>query len=166
MFKELIDDLVKENGQKVVVFSQYTNTIHWLVKNLEQEYKGIQVIDGSIKSEERQEICKKFNNDPNYNILIMSDAGAEGLNLQSGSAVIHYTDSFSPAKQQQRNDRCHRATTRHSVTIYRFITDGTIEEHVRGILARKMAVNNALLGEDCDEFSVAGMNALELLSCL
>ena len=166
VFKELIDDLVKENGQKVVVFSQYTNTIHWLVKNLEQEYKGIQVIDGSIKSEERQEICKKFNNDPNYNILIMSDAGAEGLNLQSGSAVIHFTDSFSPAKQQQRNDRCHRATTRHSVTIYRFITDGTIEEHVRGILARKMAVNNALLGEDCDEFAVAGMSALELLSCL
>lgn len=166
VFKELIDDLVKENGQKVVVFSQYTNTIHWLVKNLEQEYKGIQVIDGSIKSEERQKICKKFNNDPNYNILIMSDAGAEGLNLQSGSAVIHYTDSFSPAKQQQRNDRCHRATTRHSVTIYRFVTDGTIEEHVRGILARKMAVNNALLGEDCDEFSVAGMSALELLSCL
>ena len=166
IFKELIDELVKENGQKVLVFSQYTNTIHWLVKNLETEYKGIQVIDGSIDAEERQEICKRFNNDPNYNILILSDAGAVGLNLASASAVIHYTDSFSPAVQQQRNDRAHRATTKHSVTIYRFITDGTIEEHVRGILARKMAVNNALLGEACDEFAIDGMSALELLSCL
>lgn len=166
VFKELIDDLVKENGQKVVVFSQYTNTIHWLVKNLETEYKGIQVIDGSVDAEERQEICKRFNNNPKYNILIMSDAGAEGLNLQSGSAVINFTDSFSPAKQQQRANRCHRANSKHSVTIYRFITDGTIEEHVRGILARKMAVNNALLGEACDEFAIEGMSALELLSCL
>jgi len=166
IFKELVDELVKENGQKILVFSQYTNTIHWLVKNLEEEYSGIQVIDGSVDAEERQEICRKFNNDDKYNILILSDAGCTGLNLASASAVLHYTDSFSPAVQQQRNDRAHRAITRHSVTIYRFITDGTIEEHVRGILARKMAVNNALLGEDCDEFSVAGMSALELLSCL
>ena len=67
---------------------------------------------------------------------------------------------------QQRNDRAHRATTTHSVTIYRFITDGTIEEHVRDILAKKQAVNNALLGEDCDEFETGEMSALELLSCL
>ena len=67
---------------------------------------------------------------------------------------------------QQRNDRCHRANTTHSVTIYRFITDGTIEEHVRDILATKMTINNALLGENCGEFSIGGMSAMELLSCL
>ena len=166
VFKELIDDLVKENNQKVIVFSEYTNTLYWIKKNLDAEYKDILVIDGSVSSQERQEIVKKFNSEDKYKIILMSDAGAEGLNLPSASAVIHYTDSYKPTKMQQRNDRAHRATTTHTVTIYRFITDGTIEEHVRDILAKKQAVNNALLGEDCDEFETGEMSALELLSCL
>ena len=166
VFKELVDELVKENHQKIIVFSQYTNTIHWIVKNLEQEYNGIQVIQGSVDSEERQEICKRFNNDDRYNILVMSDAGCAGLNLPAAHACIMYTDSFSPATMLQREDRCHRATSKHSVMIYRFITDGTIEEHVRDILAKKQAVNNALLGEDNDSFETSEFSALELLSCL
>jgi SNF2 family DNA or RNA helicase len=166
VFKELVDDLVKENNQKIIVFSEYTNTLHWIMKNLETEYKNILVIDGSVSSEERQEIVKKFNGEDKYKIILMSDAGAEGLNLPSAQAVVHYTDSYKPTKMQQRNDRAHRATTTHTVTIYRFITDGTIEEHVRDILAKKQAVNNALLGENCDEFETGDMSALELLSCL
>ena len=166
VFKELIDELVQMNGEKVIVFSQYTTTIKYLVKNLEDDYKNILVIDGSVSSEERMNICKKFNNEKQYHILIMSDAGCVGLNLQSASAVIHYTDSFSPSVMQQRNDRAHRATTQHSVTIYRFITNDTIEERVRGILHRKAAINNALLDENCSEFEVGGLSALEIISCL
>ena len=166
VFKELLDELVKENHQKVIVFSQYTNTIYWIVKNLESEYKGIQVIDGSVGSEERQEICKRFNTDDKYNILVMSDAGCTGLNLPAAHACIMYTDAFSPAVMLQREDRCHRATTKHSVMIYRFITDGTIEEHVRDILAKKQSVNNALLGEKIDSFKTGELSAMELLSCL
>lgn len=166
VFKELVDDLVKENNQKIIVFSEYTNTLHWIMKNLEGEYKNILVIDGSVSSEERQEIVKKFNSEDKYKIILMSDAGAEGLNLPSASAVINFTTSYKPTKMQQRADRAHRATTDHSVTIYRFIVDGTIDEHVMTILARKQAVNNALLGEHCDEFALEDMSPLELLSCL
>ena len=166
VFKELLDNLVKENNQKVIVFSQYTNTIHWLVKNLSPEYDGIQVIDGSVEAEKRQEICRRFNNEKKYNVLIMSDAGATGLNLQAANACIMYTDSFSPSVMLQRSDRCHRANSVHSVTIYSFITDGTIEEHVREILARKQAVNNALLGEHIDSFETGDFTAMELIKCL
>ena len=166
VFKELLDNLVKENGQKVIVFSEYTNTIHWLVKNLEPDYGNILVIDGSVSSEERQNIVKKFNGDPNCHLILMSDAGAEGLNLQTAHAVIHYTDSYKPTKMQQRNDRAHRATTQHSVTIYRFVVDDTIDERVRGILARKMAVNNALLNEHCEEFVLENSTAMDLIKCL
>lgn len=166
VFKELVDDLVKENHQKILVFSQYTTTISYLVRNLSMEYKGIQVIQGSVPSEERQEICRRFNNDPKYNILIMSDAGCAGLNLPAAHACIMYTDSFSPATMLQREDRCHRANSTHSVMIYRFVVDGTIDEHVRDILAKKQIVNNALLGENIDSFQTGDLSALELLSCL
>lgn len=166
VFKELLDNLVKDNGQKVIVFSEYTNTLHWIYKNLETEYDNILVIDGSVGSEERQAIVNRFNNDDKCHIVLCSDAAAEGLNMQKAHAVVHYTDSYKPTKMQQRNDRAHRVTTDHGVTIYRFITDGTIEEHVREILARKQAVTNALLGEDCDEFSIENTTAMELIKCL
>jgi SNF2 family DNA or RNA helicase len=167
VFKELIDSLVGENKEKVIVFSQYTNTINYIIKNLKADgYNDILLIDGSVGSEERQEICRKFNGDDKPYILIMSDAGATGLNLQTAKSVIHYTDSFSPATMLQRNDRAHRATTRHTVNIYRFICDGTIDEHVRNILGKKSIVNNAMLDENCSEFEMAGLTALELLTCL
>lgn len=167
VFKELMDSLVMENNEKTIVFTQYTNTIKYLVKNLKSDgYKHIMVIDGSVPSEERQEICKKFNNENKPYILIMSDAGCTGLNLQEAKNVVHYTDNFSPAVMQQRNDRAHRATTKHTVVIYRFICDGTIDEHVRNILGQKMAINNAMLDEHCSEFSIGDMSALELMSCL
>ena len=167
VFKELIDSVVKENNEKTIVFTQYTNTIKYLVQNLKSDgYKDILIIDGSVPSEERQEICKKFNNENKPYILIMSDAGCTGLNLQEAKNVVHYTDNFSPAIMQQRNDRAHRATTKHPVIIYRFICDGTIDEHVRNILGKKMVINNAMLDERCTEFEINGMTALELLSCL
>jgi len=166
IFKELIDELVQMNHEKVIVFSQYTTTIKYLIKNLQDDYKNIQVIDGSVDSEERMNICKKFNSLKDHNILIMSDAGCTGLNLQEANAVIHYTDNYSPSIMQQRNDRAHRATTKHTVTIYRFICNDTIDERVRDILARKTIVNNALLDENCDEFQFTDVSPLELMSCL
>lgn len=167
VFKELIDDLVGENGLKVIVFTDYTETLHRIKRNLEADgYSDILVIEGSVKSEERQRIVNAYNSEEKYKIILMSNSGAEGLNLQSAYAVINYTSSFQPTKMQQRADRAHRATTTHAVTIYRFIVDGTIDEHVMGILGRKMAVNNALLGEDCDEFEYEGLGAMELMSCL
>ena len=167
VFKELMDSLVMDNNEKTIVFTQYTNTIKYLIQNLKSDgYKHILVIDGSVPSEERQEICKKFNGEDKPYILIMSDAGCTGLNLQEAKNVVHYTDNFSPAVMQQRNDRAHRATTKHTVVIYRFICDGTIDEHVRGILGQKMAINNAMLDEHCSEFSIGDMSALELMSCL
>lgn len=167
VFRELMDNLVMENNEKTIVFTQYTNSIKYLVKNLKADgYKHILIIDGSVDSEERQEICKKFNNEDKPFILIMSDAGCTGLNLQTAKNVVHYTDNFSPAVMQQRNDRAHRATTKHTVVIYRFICDETIDEHVRNILGQKMAINNAMLDEHCSEFSIGDMSALELMSCL
>lgn len=166
VFKELLDELVKENNHKVIIFSQYTNTLHWLMKNLESEYKNILVIDGSVDPEERQEICKKFNTDQKYRILIGSNAMSTGLNLQAADDVINYTADFSPAIMKQREDRAYRCGVTHTVTVYDFVCMDTVDERVRNILTRKQTVNNALLGENVDSFEVGDMSAMEILSCL
>lgn len=166
VFKELLDELVKENNHKVIIFSQYTNTLHWLMKNLESEYKNILVIDGSVDPEERQEICKKFNSDQKYRILIGSNAMSTGLNLQAADDVINYTADFSPAIMKQREDRAYRCGVTHTVTVYDFVCMDTVDERVRNILTKKQTVNNALLGENVDSFEVGDMSAMEILSCL
>ena len=166
VFKELLDELVKENNHKVIIFSQYTNTLHWLMKNLESEYKNILVIDGSVDPEERQEICKKFNSDQKYRILLGSNAMSTGLNLQAADDVINYTADFSPAIMKQREDRAYRCGVTHTVTVYDFVCMDTVDERVRNILTRKQTVNNALLGENVDSFEVGDMSAMEILSCL
>ena len=168
MFKELLDELIKENGQKVLVFSQYTTTIELLVRNLEDEYRGIEVIDGSVPSERRLEICNRFNDDPAFKLLICSDAANFGLNLGTADAVVNFDSSFQPSVNLQREDRAHRISNArdHNVTIYRFICKDTVEEHVMDILARKQTVNNALLGESIDVFDRGDLSAMEILSCL
>lgn len=166
VFKELLDELVKENNHKVIIFSQYTNTLHWLMKNLESEYKNILVIDGSVSPEERQEICKKFNSDSKYRIIIGTNALSTGLNLQAADDVINYTADFSPAIMKQREDRAYRCGVTHMVTVYDFVCMDTVDERVRNILTRKQTVNNALLGENVDSFEVGDMSAMEILSCL
>lgn len=165
-FKELLDELIKENNHKVLVFSQYTNTLYWLMKNLESDYKDILVIDGSVDPEQRQEICKKFNSDPKYKILLGSNAMSTGLNLQAADDVINYTSDFSPAIMKQREDRAYRCGVQHTVTVYDFVCMDTVDERVRNILTKKQIVNNALLGEDIDAFEVGDMSTMEILSCL
>lgn len=166
MFKELLDELVKQNNHKVIIFSQYTNTIHWLVKNLEDEYKDILIIDGSVDPQERQQICKKFNNEDKYKIIIGSNAMSTGLNMQGADDVINYTMDFSPAIMKQREDRAYRCGVKHTVTVYDFVCMDTVDEHVRSILAKKQVVNDALLNENSDSFDIGTLTAMEILSCL
>ena len=136
-----------------------------LVKNLESDY-NIVCIHGDIPASERIEICNRFNNDPSVNIIIMTNAGATGLNLASANSVINYEDDFSPATNLQRFDRAHRANTKHTVTIYRFVSLGTIEEHVRDILDTKMSLCNKILDENISDLSSPVMSSMEMMKLL
>ena len=161
----LLEELVDENHDKVIIFTQFHETLDLLVKNLRSKYNILQ-IHGGVPANERTEIVKRFNSDPEEQILIGTDAMSTGLNIGGANDVIMYEDNFSPAIMQQREDRAHRATTRHNVTIYRFICRGTIEEKVRKALGNKMSLNNQVLDEDCKTFGVDNLSSLDLLQYL
>jgi len=99
-------------------------------------------------------------------VIVMTDAGAVGLNLQSASYVIMYDDNYSPAIMQQRWDRAHRIGQKNTVNVIRFITKDTIEERVRSILDRKLDVNSQLLDEDYSEISLGNLTSKEILKLL
>lgn len=162
---ELLEELIDGNQEKVLIFTQYRETLELIVKNLKSRYEILQ-IHGDVPTRDRVELVKQFNEDPKFQILIGTDAMSTGLNIGGANSVVMYEDNFSPAIMQQREDRAHRATTRHNVTIYRFICRGTIEEHVRRTLGSKMELNNQVLDENCETFGVSGLSNLDLLKLL
>jgi SNF2 family DNA or RNA helicase len=111
-------------------------------------------------------MCNKFNTDPKAQIIIMTDAGALGLNLQGASYVIHYDDNYSPAIMRQREDRAHRLGQKNCVNVIRFICKDTVEERVRDILRKKTVITSMVLDEACDEYALGTLTPQELLTAL
>ena len=162
---DLLEELIDENQEKVLIFTQYKEVLDLLFLNLKKRYKILQ-IHGLVDAKERFELVEMFNNDKKWNILMGTDAMSTGLNIGGANSVIHYEDNFSPAMMNQRTDRAHRATTRHNVTVYRFICKDTIEERVRKAIETKMDLNNAVLDEKNDELGVSSLTNIELLQYL
>lgn len=163
--RDLLIELIDENHEKVLIFTQYKQVLDLIVFNLKNRYNILQ-IHGDVGAKERIDIVDQFNNEKSSQILIGTDAMSTGLNIGGANSVINFEDSFSPAIMQQRSDRAHRATTKHNVTVYRFICKNTIEENVRRALGDKMDLNNSVLDENCTEFGVNNLTNLDLMKYL
>ena len=86
-------------------------------------------LDGSSKN--RLEIVKQFNEDETIPVFLVSlKAGGTGLNLVGADTVIHYDMWWNPAVENQATDRVHRMGQKKSVSAYKLITLGTIEEKI------------------------------------
>ncbi len=140
--KELLKDIIC-NGNKAVIFTQFAEMSKIMLRELE-EYNPL-LINGEIPANERQKIVHNFNNKSEHKIMIMTEAGAFGLNLQSASYVIHYDLSWSLSKMIQREDRCHRVGQKKNVTIYTLMARNTIDQYVRSVIYRKQKLSNFLL---------------------
>ena len=162
---ELLQQLIKQNGQKVIIFTQYRKVMDLLYKNLKDDY-NILMIHGDVDTKQRVELCKRFNEDPNVNIIMGTDAMSTGLNLQQADAQINFQDNFSPAIMIQRYNRCNRATSTKSSVIYRFITKDTVEQRVRQTIQKKMMLNDVILDETSDELANISFSCLQLINCL
>ena len=163
--KEILEEVVKENKQKVIIFSQYKKVIDLLEIKLNAFYKILR-IDGGVDNKKRQELCNQFNSDMNVDLMLMTDAGAVGINLQSASYVIHYDDSYSPSIMRQREDRAHRIGQKNAVTIIRFVCKDTVEERVREIIDTKSDVNKQIMDEDTTEATLGTLTTRDLLNAL
>lgn len=117
-------------GHKVLLFSQFKMQLD-ILEDYCRELRGWNVcrIDGSVSQESRREQIRDFNNDPAYNIFLLSTrAGGQGINLASADTVILFDSDFNPQQDLQAQDRCHRIGQSRPVIVYRLATRGTVEE--------------------------------------
>ncbi|CAG0917980.1 unnamed protein product [Notodromas monacha] len=136
-----------ERGHKVLIFSHFVLTV-----NVLQDYlylKGIEFsrLDGTMKLSDRAENIKKFNDDPNRNIFLLSTrAGGLGLNLMAADTVIIYDSDWNPQVDLQAQDRAHRIGQTKPVIVYRFVTMDTVDEVIMARAAAKRKLETAILG--------------------
>jgi SNF2 family DNA or RNA helicase len=77
--------------------------------------------------------------------LISLKAGGTGLNLTAADTVIHYDPWWNPAAERQATDRAHRIGQDKPVFVYKLLTEGTVEQRVADLQARKQALADAML---------------------
>lgn len=138
--EELLDliEQIKENGQKVIVFSQYdVEGVSKLEKLLEPF--GVSVLKGGMSDVARNSAIDNFKNDPNLCVFLATiKTGGVGLTLTEASYVIHFDHWWNPALMWQADDRVHRSGQKASqVNIYSFWMQDTIEERIHAILKEK-----------------------------
>eukprot|EP00758_Cryptobia_borreli_P005328 Tbor_TRINITY_DN4843_c0_g1::TRINITY_DN4843_c0_g1_i1::g.1359::m.1359 len=135
----LLDKLLKklynerEAKHKVLLFCQMTKMLDIIEDYL--IYKGTYKfcrIDGNTTTAERDQQMAAFNNPSSeYFIFLLSTrAGGLGINLQAANNVILYDSDWNPQMDLQAQDRAHRIGQKRNVLIFRFITDGTLEERI------------------------------------
>lgn len=144
---ELLEKIRRQEPEaKIILFTEFVATQE-AIRQL-AEYNGISttLINGSMSLEERNASLNLFRREKQ--MLISTDAGGEGLNLQCSHIVINFDLPWNPMKIEQRIGRADRIGQSADVQVYNFILADTIENRVRTVLEQKLAVILQELGID------------------
>ncbi len=123
---------------KVLVFTEFVPTQEMLRRFLTERGFSVVCLNGSMDMEERKRVQETFAKD--VRILISTDAGGEGLNLQFCHVVINYDIPWNPMRLEQRIGRVDRIGQAHAVRAVNFVFEGSVEHRVREVLEQKLAV--------------------------
>ncbi len=141
---ELIHEL-KEGGHRLLLFSQFTQALKLIEKNIEDENISYFYLDGNTKAEDRNKMVNAFNQGFRDVFLISLKAGGTGLNLTGADTVIHFDPWWNPAVEDQATDRAYRIGQENSVQVMKLITKGTIEEKIQNLQQKKRHLINSVI---------------------
>ncbi len=140
--KSLISSLKREGAGKFLIFTQFRATQDYLA-GLLSRWNAV-TFHGSMSRDEKEEAVRRFMEEAD--IMIATEAGGEGRNLQFCNIIINYDLPWSPLRIEQRIGRLHRFGQKSDVFIYNFSTSGTVAERVLEVLDRKLRVFEESIG--------------------
>ena len=165
MCLELLRNAVN-GGHKILLFSQFTSMLEILCNRLEEEGITFYTLTGATGKERRKELVDQFNNDDTSVFCISLKAGGTGLNLTVADIVIHYDPWWNLAVQNQATDRAHRIGQKNTVTVYKLVAKGTIEENILRLQEKKrLLADQVLAGEGVGNGSFTREELREIIGC-
>ncbi|MEM1452961.1 MAG: DEAD/DEAH box helicase [Planctomycetota bacterium] len=147
---DLLRGLLAEPDRKILVFSEWTRMLDRIESLVEAMGEVGLRLDGSVPQAKRRALVQRFDEDPDARLLLLSNAGTTGLNLQSADTVVNVDVPWNPAVLEQRIGRAHRMGQKRPVQVYVLVTTETIEESMLGTLAMKDGLFQAILDPDSD----------------
>jgi len=139
---EWLPSMVRD-GRRVLIFSQFTQMLALIEKELAKE--GITHLTLTGDSKDRGQLCEDFQAGKAPVFLISLRAGGTGLNLTAADTVIHFDPWWNPALEAQATDRAYRIGQSNPVFVYKLITAGTIEEKILMLQQKKRALFDGIL---------------------
>ena len=138
---EILPEMLSE-GRRVLLFSQFTSMLTLIGQELEKQ--DIPYVKLTGQTVDRATPIDQFQNEEVPLFLISLKAGGAGLNLTAADTVIHYDPWWNPAVERQATDRAHRIGQKNKVFVYKFITQGSVEEKINNLQQKKQALADAL----------------------
>ncbi|MHB1414421.1 MAG: DEAD/DEAH box helicase [Chloroflexota bacterium] len=140
--------------RKVLIFTFFKDTLRYLEDRLSKHY-GVQTIHGDVPPEERAERLQRFEDEDRFQILLSSEVGGEGLDMQFANCMVNYDLPWNPMRVEQRIGRIDRyGQPSDKVMIFNFSVADTIETRIFhrlferiGIFERSIGDLEAILGD-------------------
>ena len=123
---------------KILIFTEFIPTQEMLRAFLSDRGFTVVCLNGSMDMEERRLVQERFADEAR--ILVSTDAGGEGLNLQFCHVVVNYDIPWNPMRLEQRIGRVDRIGQKHEVRALNLVLENSVEHRVREVLEQKLAV--------------------------
>lgn len=143
--KKLVEIIRKLGDKKVIVFTEYRATQYYLQWYLAQYDISSVPFRGGMKASRKTWMMELFQN--NKQVLIATEAGGEGVNLQFCNYIINYDLPWNPMRLEQRIGRIHRYGQKNDVYIYHLAIEQTIEEQIMNLLYKKINLFEQVIGQ-------------------
>ncbi|CAN5898400.1 DEAD/DEAH box helicase [soil metagenome] len=162
MLADMLPALVAE-GRRLLIFSQFTEMLDLIAELLETLALPYLSLSGKTAPAQRGNVVAQFQSKSVPILLISLKAGGVGLNLTAADTVIHMDPWWNPAVEEQATARAHRIGQEQAVFVYKLVVEGSIEERMLELQARKAALAEGVLGNDsalAAKFNAADLQAL------
>ncbi len=140
------DERIRQTREKLLIFTESRETLTYLAEKLRAWGFSVVTLHGGMDLESRIRAEHEFMN--RAQIMVSTEAGGEGINLQFCSIMVNYDIPWNPNRLEQRMGRIHRYGQRKEVHIYNLVAIDTREGKVLHALFRKLERIRAALGTD------------------
>jgi SNF2 family DNA or RNA helicase len=153
---------LQAEGNKALVFSQFTSLLAILRPELERRGLTYEYLDG--RTRDRQARVDRFQNDPECKLFLISlKAGGQGLNLTAAQYVFLLDPWWNPAVEAQAVDRAHRIGQANKVFAYRLVARDTVEEKILELQSSKRRLADAVISAEAGGLKSLNADDVRLL---
>jgi SNF2 family DNA or RNA helicase len=142
---QAVIELLSKFDGKVLIYTAFRRTMFFLEKEIKQLGYSVALFHGALSMKQKRDALIQFEKE--NKVMISTDAGSEGQNMQFCNYLINYDLPWNPMKVEQRIGRVHRLGQTKNVVIVNFSVNNTIEADILDLLAKKIHMFELVIGE-------------------